>query len=56
VGERALHEPALGAESATVLGVAPGYQRFHAEVPNQLAVLVVAYPRSASTTSGRRLG
>ncbi|MGW9023926.1 hypothetical protein ACWGQ5_06725 [Streptomyces sp. NPDC055722] len=41
VGERALHESALGVESGTVLGAAPGYQRFHAEVPNQLAVLVV---------------
>lgn len=41
VGERALHDPALGAESGAVLHAAAGDQRFHAEVPDQAAVLVV---------------
>lgn len=39
VGERALHDPALGAESGAVLHAAAGDQRFHAE--DQAAVLVV---------------
>ncbi|GHI06155.1 hypothetical protein Scel_44760 [Streptomyces cellostaticus] len=39
VGERALHAPALGAESGTMLGVAPGYQRLHAEVSGSSAAM-----------------
>lgn len=35
VGERALHNPALGAEPGTVLGAPPGGPRLPAEVPKQ---------------------
>lgn len=41
VDERALHDPALSAQAGTVLGAAAGYDRLHAEVPNEPAVLVV---------------
>lgn len=41
VGERALHDPALGAQAGAVLRAAAGYQWFHAEVPDESAVLVV---------------
>ncbi|MFB7505291.1 GAF domain-containing protein [Streptomyces broussonetiae] len=42
VGERALRAPALGAEAGTVLCVAPGCQRLHAEVPSRPTVFVMA--------------
>ncbi len=41
VSERALYDPALGAESGAVFGAPAGDQRFHAEAPNESAVLVV---------------
>jgi hypothetical protein len=41
VGERASHDPALGAESGAVLGAPAGDDRLHAEIPDQAAVLVV---------------
>lgn len=40
MGERALH-PALGAQTGAVLGASAGYDRLHAEVPDEPAVLVV---------------
>lgn len=41
VSERAFHEPALRAQTGAVLGAAAGDQRFHAEVPDETAVVVV---------------
>lgn len=41
VGERALHDPALGAQAGAMLGAASCDQRLHAEVPDETAVLVV---------------
>ena len=41
VGERAFHDPALGAESGAVFGAPAGDDRLHAEIPDQAAVLVV---------------
>lgn len=41
VGERALHNPALPAEAGPMLAATAGYQRLHAEVPDETAVLVV---------------
>lgn len=41
VGERTLYETALGAQAGAVLGAVTGDQRFHAQVPDQSAVLVV---------------
>lgn len=41
MGERALHDPALGAQAGTVLGAPAGDQRLHAEVPDEPTVLVV---------------
>jgi hypothetical protein len=41
VGERAFHDPALGAESGAVLGAPAGEDRLHAEIPDQAAVLVL---------------
>lgn len=41
MGERALHEPALGAQAGAALGAAVGDQRFHAEAPDETVVLVV---------------
>lgn len=54
VGERALHDPALGAQAGAVLSAPAGDQRLHAEIPDQVAVLVVVVAPSPSTTSGRR--
>jgi hypothetical protein len=34
MGERALDNPALSAQSGTVLGAPPGDQRFHSEPPD----------------------
>lgn len=44
VGERALDNPALSAQSGAVFGAPPGDQRPHAELPHQAAVLVVVIP------------
>lgn len=41
MGERALHDPALGAQSGAVLGATAGDQRLHPEDPDQSAVFVV---------------
>lgn len=41
MGERALHDPALDAESGAVLGASAGDQRLHAEIPDESALLVV---------------
>ena len=41
MGERAFHDPALGAESGAVLGAPAGGDRLHAEIPDQAVVLVV---------------
>ncbi len=41
IGERVFHDTALGAQAGAVLGAAAGDQRFHAEVPDETAVLGV---------------
>lgn len=41
MGERALGDPALGAQAGAVPGAAADDQRLHAEVPDQATVLVV---------------
>jgi hypothetical protein len=41
VGERTLHDPAVGAESGSVPGAPAGDKRLYAEVPDEAAVLVV---------------
>lgn len=41
VGEGALYDPALGAQTGAVLGTAPGDHGLHAEVRDEAAVLVV---------------
>lgn len=41
VGEGALYDAVLGAQSGTVLGAAAGDHRFYPAVPHEAAVLVV---------------
>ncbi|RRQ86146.1 hypothetical protein CQW44_14565 [Streptomyces griseofuscus] len=56
VSDRALHDPALDAESGTVIDAAAVYQRFHAKVPDQSAVPVVVATAVGQHPSGRRPG
>ncbi|GGT00653.1 hypothetical protein GCM10010259_14050 [Streptomyces daghestanicus] len=67
MGERPLHGPALGVRAGAVPGAAASDQRFHTEIPDQAAVLVVvvatvaqhrtrAAPRPATLTAHRRHG